>query len=73
MPIYYMCEKCRKKYFLPDETAGKTAKCKCGHTFTVPRPEIGGATSSALVTALWIIGAIIAALALFGLAYWAMK
>jgi len=73
MPIYYICEKCRKKYFLPDTSVGKTAKCKCGQVFTVPKPEIGRWRSSAISAAIWIIGGVLLALALFTLAYWAMK
>jgi len=40
MPITFDCEGCGKFYTVPDEVAGRTAKCKqCGTTNVIPAPK----------------------------------
>ena len=40
MPITAQCPHCQRSYHLPDQQAGKNAKCKCGNTFTIRLPEV---------------------------------
>jgi hypothetical protein len=37
MPIVLQCPNCGKHYSLPDDTAGRHAKCRCGQVIEVPR------------------------------------
>lgn len=36
MPVAVQCPKCQLSYNLPDQMAGKQAKCKCGEQLTIP-------------------------------------
>lgn len=36
MPVAVQCPKCQLAYNLPDQMAGKQAKCKCGQQLTIP-------------------------------------
>jgi hypothetical protein len=36
MPLRVQCQDCGKEYVLPDASAGKRAKCKCGFVMTIP-------------------------------------
>ena len=50
MSIVAICGSCQKKYKLPDEWAGKTAKCKaCGQPMKIP--AAGGASQAVSATA----------------------
>jgi hypothetical protein len=40
MTISAQCPHCQRTYNLPDQQAGKTAKCKCGQQFLIPQPVL---------------------------------
>ena len=67
MPIPFTC-KCGKSYMLPDKQAGKEGRCKCGNAFTVPGKDTEDLSGMGMVLKGAI--ALMAAAALFGLAYW---
>ena len=43
MTISAQCPHCQRTYNLPDQQAGKTAKCKCGKQFLIPQPVLAEA------------------------------
>ena len=40
MPIYIQCPKCQRKATVPDTAVGKSVKCGCGTTFSVPAQQL---------------------------------
>lgn len=42
MPIKFACPKCNKVLSVPDNMAGKSGKCKCGHQIKIPAAKSEG-------------------------------
>ena len=40
MPIKFACPKCNKVMSVPDNLAGKSGKCKCGHKIQIPAAKV---------------------------------
>ena len=49
MTIQFQCPQCAKSYELPDEMAGKTAKCGCGAQIAIPAPAAADPLAAAPV------------------------